>query len=91
MRSAARGRVTGRVQGVGFRYSAQREAQALGLSGWVQNLSDGSVAFEVWGGSEQVQAFLQWLERGPLLAKVSALHHEEFEPPASDLPFEQRR
>ncbi len=91
MRSAARGRVTGRVQGVGFRYSAQRRAQTLGLGGWVQNLPDGSVAFEVWGDSKKVQVFLNWLERGPRLAKVSVVEAEEFEPPARDLPFELRR
>ncbi len=57
----------------------------------MQNLPDGSVAFEVWGDSKKVQVFLNWLERGPRLAKVSVVEAEEFEPPARDLPFELRR
>ncbi len=65
--------VEGRVQGVGFRYSAVREAQNLRLTGWVRNLDSGDV--EVWaeGDREAVDAFLAWLERGPPGAFVSAV------------------
>jgi acylphosphatase len=89
---AKRGRVEGRVQGVGFRYYTQREAQELGLCGWVQNLADGSVAFEVSGEETQVRAFLEWLGRGPRLAEVRAVHAESLDlDSASPVPFELRR
>jgi len=62
---AFRARVTGRVQGVGFRYSAVREALRLGLRGWVRNAGDGSVEVEAEGASPALEDFLAWLRRGP--------------------------
>ena len=92
MRAGRSGRVEGRVQGVGFRYHAQRQAEALGLGGWVQNLSDGSVAFEIRGEEAQVEAFLEWLERGPRLAKVRSVRVEPLDPvPDGPDSFELRR
>ncbi len=63
----------GEVQGVGFRYSAAREARSLGITGWVRNAEDGTV--EVWaeGGEEELDAFLEWLRTGPSSARVSGL------------------
>jgi acylphosphatase len=57
--------VEGRVQGVGFRYSAVREAQRLSVNGWVRNLDSGDV--EVWAEGEigALEAFRGWLEKGP--------------------------
>ena len=52
-------RITGRVQGVGFRDALLREALARGLAGWVRNRRDGSV-----------EAVLQWAQRGPPAARV---------------------
>jgi acylphosphatase len=62
--------IEGEVQGVGFRYSALREARSLGLAGWVGNREDGAV--EVWAeGSEQdLAAFAEWLKAGPPYAWV---------------------
>ncbi|MDR3167436.1 MAG: acylphosphatase, partial [Treponema sp.] len=56
--------IRGRVQGVGFRYSAVYEARRLGLSGWIRNTQDGDV--EVWteGTPEKQELFLKWLRRG---------------------------
>lgn len=51
----------GRVQGVGFRATAERIASARGLAGWVRNEADGSVACEVQGGPSAVAAFLDEL------------------------------
>ena len=68
---AFRARVTGRVQGVGFRWSAVREARRLGLRGWVRNADDGSVEVEAEGASPQLEDFLAWLRRGPAGAFVS--------------------
>lgn len=67
-------RVEGEVQGVGFRYSAQREATSLGLSGWVRNTSGGAV--EVWaeGPEPDLNEFLAWLRQGPPSAWVRAVN-----------------
>ena len=68
--------ITGRVQGVGFRYSCIIEGQRLGLSGWVRNTNQGNV--EVWaeGTRENLDILLQWLHRGPSGARVDTVHHE---------------
>jgi acylphosphatase len=66
--------VTGRVQGVGFRWSAVREARRLGLRGWVRNDDDGSVEVEAEGPPPQLDAFLAWLHHGPPGAFVSGVH-----------------
>ncbi len=68
--SAFRVRVTGRVQGVGFRWSAVHEARQLGLRGWVRNSPDGSVEVEAEGSPRALEDFLAWLRRGPAGAFV---------------------
>jgi acylphosphatase len=70
---ARHGHVTGKVQSVAFRFYTRQEATQLQLTGWVQNLPDGRVEFHVQGGSENVQEFLQWIQVGPPLARVSDL------------------
>jgi acylphosphatase len=69
--------VSGRVQGVGFRYSAVREAQRLRVNGWVRNASNGDV--EVWaeGAPEKLAAFLEWLRRGPQFSRIEAVDTEK--------------
>lgn len=62
--------VHGRVQGVGFRYFAQREAIALGLTGWVANQPDGSVRCVAVGPRAIVEAFVERLREGPPSAFV---------------------
>ena len=64
-------RLTGRVQGVGFRYFAQEWAEKLGLSGWVKNNWDGSVESEVEGGRSAVEEYLKQLKTGPRWGHVS--------------------
>ena len=64
-------RIHGRVQGVGFRYSMLREAQRLGLSGWVRNRRDGSVEALVQGKADIVAAMVAWSKQGPPGAQVS--------------------
>ena len=68
--------VSGRVQGVGFRYSAILEAQRLKLNGWVRNTYSGDV--EVWaeGPMDKLETFLAWLRRGPQLARVDSINAE---------------
>ena len=77
-------RVRGKVQGVGFRYSAIREAQRLGIKGFVRNSSDGNV--EVWaeGSRKQLDLLLKWLHRGPPYARVDSVKTEEKEPRGYD-------
>jgi acylphosphatase len=61
------------VQGVGFRYSAVREAQRLGLAGWVRNLDEGDV--ELWAEGERaaLAEFRAWLDEGPPGASVESV------------------
>ncbi|MEI7904837.1 MAG: acylphosphatase [Candidatus Firestonebacteria bacterium] len=64
--------VTGRVQGVGFRAYAQREAIKLGLSGYVKNLPAGNKVFlEVEGGKEQIEKLSEVLSKGPLASSIN--------------------
>jgi len=63
--------ITGRVQGVGYRYFAQDAANALGLSGWVRNNFDRSVECEVQGEAADLKRFCESLREGPPLSRVT--------------------
>ena len=63
-------RITGFVQGVGYRASFEREACALGLSGWVRNRLDGSVEAVVFGKAKALWKIIAWSRRGPAAARV---------------------
>ncbi len=63
----------GRVQGVGYRWFAQRVARELGLQGWIRNEPDGSVQGEAQGLQDDVGRFLAQLRSGPALSRVDAL------------------
>ena len=63
-------RVTGQVQGVGFRWFAKMTASRLGLTGWVRNCPDGSVELEVQGDEAAVEAMVEAVSRGPGYAWV---------------------
>ena len=69
--------VSGRVQGVGFRYATQREATRLGLRGWVRNTEDGKVEIVVEGGINDVDGLQAWCRRGPAGARVSTVAASE--------------
>lgn len=60
----------GRVQGVFFRASTQREARRLGLTGWVKNRADGAVEVVAEGEEDQVKDLLAWAQHGPTTARV---------------------
>ena len=62
--------VRGRVQGVFYRASAQREAKRLGVTGWVKNRPDGSLEIVAEGEEDQVKDFLAWAQHGPSTARV---------------------
>ena len=63
-------RITGRVQGVAFRYSTRAEAMRLGLTGWVRNRRDRSVEAVVEGPEEEVEKLIAWCGQGPTGARV---------------------
>ncbi len=64
-------RITGRVQGVGFRFYTERKARELGVTGWVRNRRDGAVEAVVQGSSGAVEAMIAWARRGPPSAVVA--------------------
>jgi acylphosphatase len=82
--------VTGRVQGVSFRYYTRREAVNLGLTGWVRNERDGSVLVVAEGDASQLEKLLTYLHAGPLSAKVEQVIAEWSEGPAKCRDFEIR-
>jgi acylphosphatase len=65
--------ISGRVQGVGFRYAMQQEAARRGVRGWVRNRGDGSVEALLAGDDEAVEALSAWARQGPPGAKVTDL------------------
>lgn len=69
--------VSGRVQGVGFRWAAMEEAQRRGLGGWVRNRRDGRVELVICGTHDAVLGMLAWLRRGPPAASVAGLEVED--------------
>jgi len=76
---------------VGFRWSLCREAEALGLNGWVRNRSDGSVEALAWGEPAAVGRLVAWSHEGPPSAQVSRVEVTEGAPDgASQIGFEQR-
>jgi len=78
MRSV-RVRITGQVQGVGYRIWAERTAQSLGIRGWVRNRSDGSVELQATGGDEAVATLIEACRQGPRAAVVTDVRVEETE------------
>ena len=70
-------RFTGRVQGVGFRFFAAMNAEKCHLTGWVRNMSDGSVTAEVQGTRLQIKQFLELIEAGNRFVRVDNIEKEE--------------
>ena len=66
--------ISGLVQGVCYRNFAQTQARALAITGWVKNISSGEVEVLACGDEVQVNKFIEWLEKGPTLAKVEAVN-----------------
>ena len=71
--------VTGKVQGVWFRASTQKQAQRLGLTGYAHNLPSGQVEIKATGDAQQHEALLAYLHQGPELAEVSQVEVEASE------------
>ena len=75
--------IKGRVQGVGYRYYTQREAEKLGLTGFVKNLYNGDVEVYVEGDKEIVDYFISFLRRGPGFADVDEIK-------ITEIPYENK-
>jgi acylphosphatase len=73
-------RVTGRVQGVSFRWYAAREAGRLGLAGWIRNEPDGSVHTHAEGPDHALEEFVAWCRQGPPAARVDAVAATDVDP-----------
>ncbi len=72
--------VSGRVQGVFFRASTKKKAKKFGLTGWVGNLFDGRVEIVIEGEKSKTNKIIEWLKKGPFLAKVKNIEikNEEY-------------
>jgi len=66
-------KIDGLVQGVGYRDAMCREAERLGVTGWVRNCRDGGVEAVVDGAPRAVDAIVAWAHRGPPAARVSSV------------------
>jgi len=62
--------VSGRVQGVGFRFFVQGKARELGIAGWTRNTHDGTVEIVGEGEQEDLECFMDWIKQGPPLSRV---------------------
>lgn len=81
-------RVSGRVQGVGFRYALCDEAERVGVTGWVRNRTDGTVEAVLQGSAEAVEALLAWTRRGPPGSRVLEVQAKALEQSESFARFE---
>jgi acylphosphatase len=75
--------VSGRVQGVGYRYAALHVAQELGLEGWVRNAPDGSVETWAQGKGMVLEEYITFLRHGPRSAWVQSVEIRSVEPDAN--------
>ena len=69
--------ISGRVQGVGFRFFAEREAAKLGVGGYARNLFDGRVEVYAIGAVAQLEALKSALRRGPAMAAVNRVEEQD--------------
>src|ERR1700741_3085734 len=82
--------VSGRVQGVGFRYSVINAAQRFSITGWVRNRGDGAVEGLASGTADDLERFREWLGVGPPAARVENVEWSA-SAEAAPLEFEGRR
>ncbi len=80
MKKSAVLQITGRVQGVNFRHNTEKKARSMNLTGFVENMPDGSVMIEAEGQEDDLAAFIQWAHKGPLWSKVEKVDVEYVDP-----------
>jgi acylphosphatase len=88
--TSVRLRITGLVQGVGFRESMCTVAEALQVNGWVRNRPDGSVQAVLQGAKEDVERLVDWCHNGPPGASVRYVEIEVLEAGEVSTSFERR-
>lgn len=86
----ARVRISGRVQGVAFRFSTLRQARKQGVAGWVRNLSNGQVEAVFEGDRDAVEQTVAWCHKGPISAHVDQVDVEWEEGEARYTGFDVR-
>ena len=72
-------KISGHVQGIFFRYSAQENAGKLDIKVFARNETDGSVHIEAEGSEKNLKEFLEWCHQGPTASRVETVHVEEGE------------
>jgi acylphosphatase len=77
-------RISGRVQGVSFRYYTRQQALSKGVGGWVRNLISGDVEAVFEGEEDDVEEMVAWCRQGPPAARVQHVHLD-WEVPSGDL------
>jgi acylphosphatase len=77
---AVQARVSGRVQGVAFRWYTEERARSLGVAGWVRNEPDGSVLVHAEGEDDAVDSLVEWCRTGPPAARVEHVAVREAAP-----------
>ncbi|KAF2088403.1 Acylphosphatase [Saccharata proteae CBS 121410] len=82
-------KVDGKVQGVNFRSFTVKQANSIGVTGFVRNASDGSVQGEAQGSDDQLKEFIQHLNKGPPAASVSGVEHSDIGPKQGEHGFSQ--
>lgn len=82
-------KITGQVQGVGFRYRARYAASHLGVTGWVKNQWDGSVELEAQGTIEQIDQMLKVINESPYI-RIAWIERKEIEICTRDTGFHIR-
>lgn len=83
--------ISGRVQGVGFRYFTHKNAQKLGLKGWVKNLDDGRVEAVFEGNPSDVRQMLNLCEKGPMGSYVKEIQVDDVNTSLDTNTFEVKR
>ena len=79
-------KISGQVQGVGFRWNAAHQAKKFGINGFARNAPDGSLYIEAEGSEDQLGKFVEWCKRGPRSAMVESLNFDSL-PPANYRDF----
>jgi acylphosphatase len=72
--------ISGRVQGVGFRYFARHKAEEFNIVGWVKNTPDGKVEIEASGENQNLNTFIDWMKIGPARAIIRTFSISDISP-----------